>query len=526
MSSTRRSADPSKFHQNRFASSREFDRGLMANLVARRASLLETAADRGLIWFLQSQSHQAGGTKKIAAELIASFPHRIATPAMQRFGVKAGQIYSASQVESVRDEISGSSGQFPLRGEFDFCEPAAAALLADYERTSKALFGRAAQEADGYPESYPAADFLACCQSAAADHLEKQLMTLCLDPAMPVADGEPWYFPTLISTLREYMAARIAAHCQRCVVTTLGQKVHEALDYTDQTGSMTLIEGSARFGKTHSVMDWCARHPGRARYVQLESSQDEISFFRAIAKSLGVSINLNSKSQDLRQRVEETLQAGGLMLVLDEAHYLWPSLIDSRTLPNRINWLLTALVNKGVPVALVTTPQFLRNQSQFETRTRWTSEQLTGRIGYYEKLPDRLPEADLRKVATVLAPDADDQIIGALVAYAQTSVKYLAGIRAVVERAGFIASKDGRQKIQASDVRRALKESVMPSDSAFSAAVQASEKPARRRAIRVSASALEEPLQPDFSRTERPLQAPDLLVNRSGSRAVGAELVH
>ena len=65
---------------------------------------------------------------------------------------------------------------------------------------------------------------------------------------------------------------------------------------------MTVIEGEARFGKSHSVIpDWCEADPGRARYVQLESSRDEMSFFRAMAEALGVSINsLNSKAQELR----------------------------------------------------------------------------------------------------------------------------------------------------------------------------------------------------------------------------------
>ena len=200
-----------------------------------------------------------------------------------------------------------------------------------------------------------------------------------------------------------------------------------------------------------------------------------MSFFRAIAKTLGVSINLNSKAQELRQRIEETLQGGDLVFVIDEAHYLWPNMIDARTLPARINWILTALVNKGVPVALVTTPQFLRNQKEFETRTRWTSEQLTGRIGHYEPLPTALTPADLHKVAVALLPDASEQAIEALAVYAQASAKYLAGIRHAVDRAGFIARKDGREKIQFADVKRALKEAVIPSDTAFANAVDATQ---------------------------------------------------
>jgi len=420
---------------------------------------------------------------------MASFPERIATDSMRKFGMKPGQIYSAEQIRIVREEIGGR--HFPLKGEMNFEEAglSASALLDDGDKERRA---RLRFESRFHPSNYPAAEFVKCCRYAAGDELERHLLTLCLDPARPVADGSPWYFPTLVSSLREFMASQIESHCQKTVVTTLGERVHEALDYTAGTRSLSLIEGSARFGKSHSVTDWCERHPGRARYVQLESSRDDMSFFRAIAEALGVSINLNSKAQELRLRIEETLQCGDLVIVFDEAHYLWPNLIDSRTLPARINWILTALVNKGVPVVLVTTPQFLLNQKALEKRTRWTSEQLVGRIGYYEKLPDILTPEDLHDVAAAIAPDASEQTIEALVVYAQASSKYLAGIRHAVDRAGFIARKEGREKIQFNDVKRALKQAVIPSDTAFANAVGDANNPSRKRAAKVFAT----PMQP------------------------------
>ena len=496
MSSTRRTNTPGIVKQERFASSPEFERGLMANLVAKRCSVLESAADRQLIWAMQLLSHRAGGLKKLATDLMAFFPERLASDSMQKFGMKPGQVYSAEQVRIVRDEIGGGdicTPAFPLKGEIPF-DWSASGLLNDGEcRTNRAESRQ--REAGKFPSSYPVSDFVKWCQAAATQHLEKHLLALCLDPAIPVADGSAWYFPALVSSLREFMASRFESHCRQTVVTSLGERVHDALDYTAETGSMSLIEGPARFGKTHSVKDWCERNPGRARYVQMESSRDEMSFFRAIAKSLGVSIRLNSKAQELRQRIEETLQGGDLMLVIDEDHYLWPNLIDSRTLPGRINWILTALVNNGVPVALVTTPQFLRNQKEFENRTRWTSEQLTGRIGHYEPLPDALTAADLEKVSASLLPGADAKTIEMLVAYAQASAKYLAGIRHAVDRATFIARKEGREKIQFADVKQALKQAVIPSDSAFANAVGATNNPARKRAARAFAT----PLQTDLT---------------------------
>lgn len=282
----------------------------------------------------------------------------------------------------------------------------------------------------------------------------------------------------------------------------------------------------ARTGKTFSARAWCEQRVGAARYVQVPSSNGDFSFFRAIALSLGVSSNLKSKAQELRNRIEEALQAGGLMLVLDEAHYLWPQSYYTNTTPGRINWLMTALVNHGVPVVLITTPQFLRSQKEIETRSCWTNEQFTGRIGHYQKLPETLSKEDLESVARALVPGLDSRAVELLVLYAQSSAKYLAGIKAVVDRANFVASKEGRAGIQLADVKRAIKESVIPSDSAFTAAVQANEKPPRRRAVSVPVSVSAEPLQSNFSAAERPLQAPDLMCSRSGLRSASAELVH
>jgi len=515
MSNTRRTSDAGKFRQERFASSQEFERGLMANLVAKRAALLESPVQRETIWFLQYLSHQPGGINKLAADLLAQFPQCVATPSMQKFGFKKSQIYSADEVKAVRGEVKG--GSFPLKGEADYGRN-----FFDMSQFSESECADREAKSKLYPTKYPASDFVSLCSQAAGSKLEKYLMSLCLDPALPVEDGSPWYFPTLVSTLKKIMVAGIESHCEKIVVTSLGERVHEALDYAAESGRMTLIEGNARFGKTYSVMDWCLRHPGRARYVQLESTSDDMSFYRAIAKALGVSIALTSKAQELRMRIEEALQPGDLVLVLDEAHYLWPNLIDSRSLPTRINWLLTALVNRGVPVVLVTTPQFLSNQRAFEHKTRWTSEQFTGRLGHYEKLPDVLPIEDLEAIATALVGDADPRIVEAVVEYANGSAKYLAGITSVIDRASFVARKEGRDSLQFADLRRAIKESVIPSDTAFAIAMQ----PAARVKPRRGFTAPAEPLQPDCTPVERQVAPPDFMRSRSSLDRVDAVTAH
>jgi hypothetical protein len=183
---------------------------------------------------------------------------------------------------------------------------------------------------------------------------------------------------------------------------------------------------------------------------------------------------------------------------------------------------LIRLDNRGVPVVLVTTPQFLSNQRAFEQKTRWTSEQFTGRLGHYEKLPDILPVEDLEKIASALLGDVDSRIVEAVVLYASSSAKYLAGITTVIDRASFVARKEGRDSIQFADIKRAIKESVIPSDKAFAMAMQPAERVKARRVFGRQA----EPLQSDFKPVERQVATPDFVHSRSGMERGDTVSVH
>ncbi len=239
----------------------------------------------------------------------------------------------------------------------------------------------------------------------------KGLERMCLDPLCSL-DGcddeddlvavfrEDWH---QLEAYHDKWISELPAHAE----TSIGRRIAAALEYTQSVRTLTLIDGPARIGKSFAVQQWCQRSGGMVRYAQVPCSNDDVSFFRAIARALGVSSSLQLKSTEIRARVEEVLQSGDLMLVLDEAHYMWPQSWQRYAMPSRVNWVITALVNYGVPVALVTTPQFYTAQKRTEGLTGWTSEQFIGRIGHVERLPNRLGRADLVKVAKALVPDGD-----------------------------------------------------------------------------------------------------------------------
>lgn len=504
MSNTRKAESGTPLRQERWASSEEFEPGLLGNLVARRCSTISNREDRQLVYALQKLSHLEGGLGKVATDLCTQFRARIGTASMVKFGMRKGQVYNAEQVRAIRGDIprtvDNAAANWPLRGETTPAE------------TLDCILGRESKSGAGvHPDRYPAEQFVEYCREYCATYIFGYLTEACLNPGHDFPERSPWYFSSLIESLREYLAALTETRSRGRVVTEVGQIVRDALDYAYEGKCLTIVDGSARIGKTFEAKAWCDERPGIARYVQVPSTNDDVGFFRAIARALGVSCGRGWKAVQLRQRIEDTLQGGDLVLVFDEGHYLWPVSDCRHSLPGRINWVMTALVNYGVPVCIITTPQFIEAQKAVEKRTRWTSEQFIGRIGQYYPLPKSLSESDLSKVAKVLLPEGDAKAVEILVRYAQGSAKYLAGIESAVRRARYLAKKEGRDKASRDDIKRAIKEGVIPSDSALASALETPAKNVRKqnkRAFMAPLMPAEAPFKPGGDEdTEAPERA-------------------
>ncbi len=162
-----------------------------------------------------------------------------------------------------------------------------------------------------------------------------------------------------------------------------------------------VIQGESGIGKTTAVEAWCAGNQGRTRFVSLSGITHKTGFFRKLAGAIGLAA-AKGKAIDLQVRVEEFFRKTQLMLVIDEANYLWPQYQRSYSSPELIDWVNTALVNHKVPVALICTDQFAKLKTRVETRTGWTSEQLEHRVKRYKKLPSTLTKEDLEAVAARL----------------------------------------------------------------------------------------------------------------------------
>jgi hypothetical protein len=305
---------------------------------------------------------------------------------------------------------------------------------------------------------------------------EKWLARLCLDPA---ANDD---LKAALPKLRELMADYGRQKSEGIAVTEIGRTVYEALDYCSQAHCLVLVSGKPRLGKTFAAQRWVEQHPGRARYCQVPSSADDLAFFTAIGRSLGLTIESDAKTKYLRPRIEAALQGGAVSLVLDEGSNLLPSHNYRLARPSRICWLMTALINQGVSVCVLVTPQFFNAQADYVNKSGWASAQWLGRINRFVSLPDTLPISDLEKVARAWLPHGDKRSIETLADYANLSQKYLAAIEHTVTQAIYFARQDGRDKAGWTDIQRAIKSGVMPSDAALAAAIE-------RAAVRRKASA-------------------------------------
>jgi len=136
----------------------------------------------------------------------------------------------------------------------------------------------------------------------------------------------------LLSALQK-LRTEIANKVQTLADTEAHRQINGALDFCMRRRRMVLIEGKAGIGKTDAIKNWCHRSGGLARHVEVPSSNDDRSFFAAIAESLGVARGASYNGQQIKVRVEDALRASGLMIVFDEAQFLWPQYIRPQGIP-------------------------------------------------------------------------------------------------------------------------------------------------------------------------------------------------
>jgi hypothetical protein len=321
---------------------------------------------------------------------------------------------------------------------------------------------------------------------------------LCLDPKCDPATATFQGCANVIDLLEEYRHAFCAAESRAVAMTEATSIIWSTLDYALSQGGMVLVEGTWRVGKSFSAQAWAQKHVGECRYVQLSSARDDTAFYRDIARCLGTACSTQRKASEIRMRIEAMLRTQSLLLILDEAQFIWPQSLRPQTPPERVNWLISALLNSGVSIALIASHDFTRMMRNVEEKCPvFGAEQFHGRLRHRVQLPHALNEGDLANVAGAIMPEASEAAIMLLVGHALKSKGRIAAIESAGARARFFAAEDSRSIPTFGDVEAALIEAGSASPDPRDAVATRSRAHREKAAAQVVSAMVNELRRPD-----------------------------
>ena len=187
------------------------------------------------------------------------------------------------------------------------------------------------------------------------------------------------------------------------------------------------------------------------------------------------------------------------MLVVDEAHFVFNQSRRMYSRPELVDWIDTAICNCSIPIALVTTPQFILCMTRAADQVEWNYRQFRRRVKRWEKLPAANTEQDIMAVAKSVFKNADAQMVSLIAGYALLSKRDLSAVGDVADEVRVMLGTDDLGKATARQVHRAIHEYLLPSDKTFledmGAARSLIKKPGRRPALLMAAPQPAAPLE-------------------------------
>jgi hypothetical protein len=436
--STRHEKTPGPLSQERYMSSNEFAElhGVSGVATSARAAIMLHAAKRDLVWFIQALSLGEGGLKRVARELVAMFPKRL-----------------DDDGASLALRPQGSSMAYPTLEEF----------LVDLCINPRIHFTVPGEDVD--------------VSDIESDSAIEQ------NPGLSKGDfkaAKLFYFRDIISALFEYKKRREAQARGNFQLTTIGKKVWDTLDFALASHGMVVLDGLEGRGKSEAVKAWCELHLGEARFVDLYGISSKTTAFRQIAKALGIASSYTRTATEMQARIEDVLKRSKLLLVLDEAHFLFNQSRRMYSRPELIDWIDTAICNSGVGCALVTTPQFIVCMTRAADQVEWNYRQFRRRVKRWVKLPSANTEDDIKAVARHVFKKAPAAALDKIVGYALLSKRDLSAVGDVATEVRAMLGADDLSKATLDHVHRAIYDFLLPSDKTFLEGMEAARQTGRK----------------------------------------------
>lgn len=404
-----------------------------------------------LQWVSEPENY-AGGLRQFSRDLLSESEEMIGTDEMLQIGPR--EQYTQDEESAVR---SGIDSQILELG-FEYDPESAMKPRAASERVCRG-----------------SQDYSEICSEYAQRALAVYLYDLCETPGVTFTrkffkkfgfsqrEMAPWYFPRICESILAFMDRRKARIAATIGETTITREIFKWLDVALRAKRTVMIIGTERFGKTEAVKNWCLQNPGIARMVKTPDSNALSDLLREVAKAIGIQSGPDARGYKLRETIDHVLSQSGLMLVMDESQFLVPGSYSKSTSPARLNWFRINVMNKGIPSALVATPQSYKpSKDRFVKKTGFAIGQFDERILKTVSLPDELEKADLLAIARVHFPTLKSQYLEFVVERAiATERNYVSDIEKIATLARVSAEQSGRETPILADIQSAIAD-VLP----------------------------------------------------------------
>jgi hypothetical protein len=471
-------------------SSREFTelRGISGVATAARAAIIPNMEKRKLIWWLQGRSLAEGGLRKVTEDLLAMFPERIGTPSMHKTGMRRGQNITAKEMSVAEQALGGRGGEMdeelrpePADALFAYCED----LARDGDQ-SREGFRDIRTGAFSIEEFIidicinPLVQIRTASEGGRVDSAESDLVKNRYRDLSPgdFKAAELPYFKDIIGALIEYKRRHEKGVKEGFVLTAIGRKIWETLDFALATGNMVLLDGLEGRGKTEAIKAWCELHLGEARFVSLKGITSKTTAFREIAKALGIASSYSRTAPEMQARIEDVLQRSKLMLVVDESHFAFSQSQRIYSRPELIDWIDTAIANRKVPIALVSTPQFMVCMTRAASQVDWNFRQFRRRVRRYVKLPAKNTPRDIEAVIRRVLPGAPNSAVKQVLSYVHLTRRDLSAVGDVVDEIKAMQGRNELAKVTYEEVIQVIDEHLVPSEKNFIEAITEAESKA------------------------------------------------
>jgi len=187
------------------------------------------------------------------------------------------------------------------------------------------------------------------------------------------------------------------------------------------------------------------------------------------------------------------LKRSKLMLAVDEAHFVFNQSRRLYSRPELVDWIDTAICNHRIPIALVTTPQFIVHMTRAADQVEWNYRQFRRRVKRWVKLPAINTEEDIKAVARNVFKKADARTISKIAGYALLSKRDLSAVGDVADEVRAMLGTEDLSNASADHVYRAIYDFLLPSDKTFLEGMESARNSGRKSSRKPAQPLPEEP---------------------------------